>query len=585
MRKGLTLTLTTLAVAFLVTSVFAKGPTIQGVPDVYITQFTALGTTDTCTNVFRYSDALVLMNYVTVGDVTASNSLYWAYALKDVDPANPFAEAPTGNPYLTGTDVHYMIGTQSAIAPASLSEASALATQSVADAASLTFRNIRLSPLSYACDGVPPFAKHPTTLSDPFVEVQEATLFVTDKATSPSTDKVSVVTLFPATGQDYLSGGGPSWTDEKTYTTTSDWSFIALRNVLANSLAAPQVDVVVSPATITQINRTNPGTAVSLGSIQANESGYWYYGQFTSPAQPFAAGRLYRMQFNLTSTATAANQLGDIRLKMNGLTGGPGLAMTELVQAPSQYPTSGGKTYNVYLWPAATGTGTPEVGLLDTGTVGGQTITVAANMVISYIDNTTLIGAVEKKNLTDFNVLDADPNIVNPTPTGDQFVYYDLAYGGCTKPTFSQVPSAPNSSAPELVNAAVVSNTTTKGFSNWETGVGFVSTDAGKLVVAKATVTSNTPVATRIPDLWLAFNGGYGGPMQGVNNNYELRRMANDPLGNGPTASDKDYYVVFDSPVATTYQFMFRSMAEDNGTNGDIRLKALVVTQYDLPLE
>lgn len=171
MRKGFIPTLTALVTALLVTSAMALGPTISNVPDVFIGNQAASGApAEPGTNMFRYSDALVLWDYVTpgvtTGDGSTSDTVYWAWAAKKAD-----LSGGTGgflDPSLAATNVDgivYSIIQENAVTvdPIQPVEAensaawtaeinnyltglgSGLADQSLGSAGSLTFRNIRLS--------------------------------------------------------------------------------------------------------------------------------------------------------------------------------------------------------------------------------------------------------------------------------------------------------------------------------------------------------------------------------------------------------------------------------------------------------
>jgi len=163
MRKGLTVTLMTVAVAMMGLQAMAMAPVISEIPSPIVGD----GIGSTSPNVFVYPDAFNLANYVT-DDYTASPSILWSYwisgtplyRINNVAPLDPGTE----DPVTPGTKA---INTQ------------VLGTELNPDnnPATLTIRNIHLSPIAS------PTAAEPGVTGKLASETQLVTFFASDGTT------------------------------------------------------------------------------------------------------------------------------------------------------------------------------------------------------------------------------------------------------------------------------------------------------------------------------------------------------------------------------------------------------------------
>jgi hypothetical protein len=582
MRKGYTLILSTIAASLLAVSAMAMGPTISGVPDVYITQNTtneAVPDIAADANMFRFSDALSLWDYVTTGsmDANAPEDIYWAYAIKAAD----YATKEAAGSFLTGTAVHYQIGTIDAIAPASTegtaawtAEINAAATQSLADADPLTFRNIRLSPLPDAVPYPAP-TKDPATLPDNVLDFQEASLFVTDGSSTPTKDTVFLITLDGGADKLSMAGPvGPAWTNEKTYSNF---------NETANALPMwdsykLDVNTLGDPASLT-FTKTN--TRLSIVTTVNQGATSWPYGQFAPPgANEFAvdaAGKdkLYRFQANVGSTNANVAQNPMVRLSLNGRTQGPGQASREFSKgsgtgAETNGPTSAAVTpYAVYLWPSATGTFAPTFLVYDDEITRGGTI---------FIDAGATLDSVAKADFTGGTVVadqgaGASAGFVSGTGNGQwsaQAVPFTGIFGYTGSPTFT-------SSITSNLMTLGVTGTVAAGQSGYVKygSSSLFTTQADKLYVVKARVAASTN-AGLVPDLRIFVSRG--------NAVAYLLQSRNNTQNSGPTTTPKDFVCVIetDAKSAGLWDLGLEVIAEP-GQAGNLQISRITVEEYAKP--
>jgi hypothetical protein len=581
MRKGFIPTLTALVSALLVTSAMALGPTISNVPDVFIGNQAASGApAEPGTNVFRYSDALVLWDYVTpgvdTGDGSTSDTLYWAWAAKKAD-----LSGGTGgflDPSLPADNVDgivYSIIQENAvlvdpIQPVETENTAAwtaeinnyltglgagLADQSVGSAGSLTFRNIRLSPLPEAGSYPAPTAN--TGVPAGYYDVQEATLYVSDSATTPNTDTALILTV-EGDSPDYLSGG-PVWAiDDDWRDATTGFTAFLSRGSSTNVTQA----VVIDPPGVTF---TNSGTSFAVTVPATNPTGTYHLALVSQNAlggAPADAATLYRLTSTLSSSnAVAANNPGVI-MGLNGRSTGTGWGFSQFVDGYFLGPQVGiDVDLDGYLWPVAAAAVPAQPWILDQ-TTGGGTITFD-NVSVQSVDPTTLVNAVPLATATTFQRTDG----------GVEWSYFNVAYPGLTNPTWTSSP-ANSASGAELVHTGNTAGSASRqGFAEFGKNAVYTPT-AGKLVVVEFSVSSNATAAAT-PDTWLNTAAG------SFTANLIWTRL--DSPVTGPTATAAPYRVVFEAPSADPFSIAFRAMAEKTTTNGDIRLQDVTVTEYDMP--
>jgi hypothetical protein len=599
MRKGFIPTLTALVTAFLVTSAMALGPTVTDIPDVYIGDNGVAPLTEPFTHVYRYSDAIVLWDYVAheadgtaTGNGSTSDTLYWAWAAKAadlsggtgafLDPGNFVYSIIQGNT-IEGTEIQPLQTPGTAAWTAEINNAlvalgGSLTDHSVAAASALTFRNIRVSPLDQNYSAPSPSPGTPAG----YIDIQEATLFVSDTVTTPGYNAALILTV-ESPSFDALSGGAV-WGLEEDLANTSGFTYLKLSGVVDNFNAAATVET-GPPATggpVTQVTVSNTGTVLSITTPLARPSPtnylYGQYGRNTTAA--LDTSKIYRLQGTVASTAATTSANATWELEINGRANGPGLGYLEFGRNPAGNggPTNGNPgQYSAYLRPLASATAQIVFRVFDDDGTVGSTMS-ASNLDLFGIPAASLVNPVQTLAVTNFSV---DPtNIVPNYPT---WGYYRTNFAGMTLPgTMTGLPGLGGSGA-ELVHTVVVGSSTQKGFAWFHSSGAFTAT-AGKLVVVDFQVSSTSAISSsaKTPDLWLGVSSN------GAGFNAALLSDPTVPdLGNNPTSTPKSYYAIFEA-VAGSYNLWFRCVGEDFGSpfitvNGNIRCSDITVTEYDMP--
>lgn len=274
MRKGLNVTLMTVAVALIGMRAMAMAPTISEIPSPIVSD----GGTGTqanqvwADNNFVYPDALNLAIYVT--DPDGPSPVVWSHA-----QAAPEIYTFNG---VAGLD----LGTEDPTAPG----AKEINTQVLggeqnpdSDAGTVTIRNENLSPLAQDPGPYPDPAGGPGILAS---ETKVVTLFASDGATY---SQAEVVVYTEDDGTDRLSGIGEVWQPVLTETfATHNWRFIQSLvdfGTVTSSEAGAQLCLQVTP---TGLN-----------------DGEWYS---TYPWFDLVDNSVWRLRFNMTTTASAAGQ-------------------------------------------------------------------------------------------------------------------------------------------------------------------------------------------------------------------------------------------------------------------------------------
>jgi len=595
MRKGFTLTLTALATVLLATSALALGPIVQNVPDVYISN---AGETHPFVNMFRYSDALVLWDYVTPGVTSGtgstSNTLYWTWAAKNADYATGLGTGsfldPAADP-TTQNGIHYSIAQEngavvSPIQPTgadivawtpAINSAPGLASHSLNVAGALTFRNIRLSPPPDQASYPAPVAM-PATLPAGVLDFQEATLFVTDGVTSPQkADTALLVTV--DTGNDRLSGG-PSWVPDKVVTDSSSWGAAPF------TLYAPMAGNGVAAVSSTQVTGSNNNTGtIGVNCLQlananwdATHDAYHFGGWLplgstvvgTPAATTFTAGTLYRIQAKVTSSNATVATNSTLNLGFNGRSS-IGYGYTLVNQGAPFGPTSanGGITLNGYLVPAYTGDANLWFGVYDPSAPNNSGNFTFSNIKISHVDLASLVKVADLKSVTTVNASD--------------FTYFGIAYSFFT-PTDAIVPSynhAPTSGSGLLSLTAATTGSPVancRGFGVAQFNNSYYTVqNAGDLIVAKAMLTGS---GASVPDTLLKIqdNGLF------IQGSFYLT-----PNGtSGPDATSKPFYVAIDVPTGlggSGWNVALYTTVDRDNCNGTITMQSLTISEYKQPAE
>jgi len=564
MRKGFILTLTALVTALMVTSAVAMGPTVSGMPDVYI------GPNGDNANTFRYSTALTLWQYVTVGvttgDGSTSDTLYTAWAAKDAD-----FSGGTGS-YLT-SGVNYSIIQENGVEGLLLSpttevgatgwaaeinnglnaEGAGLTDYTVANAGQLTFRNVRLSPLPEEASYPAPVAS--AGMPAGVLDLQEATIYVSDTNTTPGADKILLVTM--QTGDDYLSGGlkFSSFADYSADTT----GFTSFKLANRDSGTTPDTN----PSAVT-LSKT--GTSLSFQTPMTNTpTGYYYYGTYGWVQTTMDETNLYRLQASVSgSNGPSGNP--SILLGFNSR-GDGGYAFTQIT--PSQGPGTTPEAWSAYLAPTKSCTPDLVLGVLDPGDTWGGTV-VMSNIKIDEILLNDVLGSAD-------SIATINSFTVGSTENTTEWYYLDAAADtASTKPTFSHTPTAGGSGSSLLLQAST-SSATNIGYASLNGPGNTFATTSGKLVIIRAKLATSSADSAKLPTAWLnvetaAFQPG-----------MLIERTAG-VAGSGPTTSATDFYLAFEAREATA-KFNFRIIADKAGIAGNVILSEVEAMEVDVPAE
>jgi hypothetical protein len=594
MRKGFTLTLTALATVLLATSALALGPLVQNVPDVFISS--ADETTNV--NMFRYSDALVLWDYVTPGVTSGtgstSHTLYWTWAAKNADYATGLGTGPFLDPATAATDpngIHYSIAQQNGavvdpILPtganivdwtAEINAAPLLASHGLDVAGALTFRNIRLSPPPDLASYPAPVAM-PGTLPAGVLDFQEATLFATDGATSPQATNTNPALLISVdTGVDRLSGG-PSWIPDKVVTSSPavDWGtapFTLYAPMAGNGIAAVASTQVTGTNNLTGTINVNAQQLVNA-NWDASHDAYHFGGWLPlgsaviGTANPFAAGTLYRIQARVASSNATVATNPTLNLGLNAR-GTIGYGYTLVNQAAPFGPTTGGAiTLNGYLVPAVQGDANLWFGVYDPSAPNNSGNITFSNIKISHVDLASLVKVSDRKAVTTVNASD--------------FTYFGIAYSffnaaDAIVPTYNHAPTSGSGllSLTAATTGSPVANC--RGFGVAQFSNYFTVQNAGDLIVAKAMLTGS---GASVPDTLLKIqdNGLF---MQG---SFYLT-----PNGSsGPNATSKAFYVAIDVPAGlggSSWDFALYTTVDRDNCNGTVNMQSLTISEYQQPAE
>jgi hypothetical protein len=595
MRKGFTQTLTALATVLLATSAMALGPLVSNVPDVYISSADEA----THLNLFRYSDALVLWDYVTPGVTTGtgstSDTLYWTWAAKNADYATGLGTGsfldPAADPQ-TQNGIHYSIAQQngtvvSPIQPAGanivewtpdINAAPGLTVQSLDLAGALTFRNIRLSPPPAEDFPTTPTAM-PATLPAGVLDFQEATLFVTDGVTSPQAADTALL-ISVDTGNDRLSGG-PSWVLEKAVTDSSTWGTapFSIYAPMAGQGIAAQV-----PAPGGSVTGTNNNAgSVAVNCTLATNTNWdvthdaYYFGAWNpagsaviGTANPFAAGKLYRIQAQVASGNASVATNPTIYVGLNNRSVG-GYGWTLVNQGAPFGPTTGtgAIAVNGYLVPAVQTDASLWLGVYDPSAPTNNGNITFSGIKISSVDLATLASVSERYAA----------GAVNAT----SFTYFGLPYSffnaaDAITPIFNHTPLS--GSGPAMLSAAITGATPAncRGFATMQFANLFTPGTPGNLLVCKAMMTGTggagvPDVLLRIQDHGLFIQGSYWLTPNGTS---------------GPDTTSKPFYAVVDVGPglgSTPWDFAFYVTVDRNNVNGSVTMNSLAITEYQQPAE
>jgi hypothetical protein len=575
MRKGFILTLTALATTFLVTSAVALGPVVSGVPDVYIGPAAAAGApVEIGTNTFRYSGALTLWDYVipgvSTGDGSGSDTLYQAWAVKDAT-----LSGGTGSylPATPASGVHYSIiqdgnevealfiqptievgdaGWAAEINADLNFQGSALADYALGEAGSLTFRNVRLSPLPEPPGGYPA----PTAvggLPAGILDAQEATLYVSDTNTTPGADKVLLVTV--DTGADTLSGG-LKWTMVTDYSAdTSGFNAFKFKS-----------DGTTFDFTASDLTMTNTGTSLRIQTPVTNSpSTYFYYGEYGVTQAGLVTSNLYRATASITAPGGTSN--ASIMLALNGRgSTGYGLLQTNSGQAGG--PTASASDWSVFLVPVEDGPVQAQFIVFDsTSATGG--LVEASSYQVQSVPLVDLLASASVVQATQTSFTVSSTGFATSTEWG----YFDTPFSANGLPTFSHTP-ANGATGPIIMSGATATLNT--GMASMQGPTNAIPTTVDSLVLVRAKLSTSSSASAVLPTIWMNVENG---PIQGGS------MIQRDIAGtSGPTSTPADYYVVFQAKD-TAAQFNLRILADAASINGNVQMTELEVLEADMPID
>lgn len=598
MRKGLTLSLAATASLLTASAAYAFGPTVAGVPDVYITKNSTVlsgGGAETLSNNYRFEDAFVIDDYitpgVTSGNGSSSDTLYWGYGVR--------ATVGSGSYYASGAaanQILYKIGSPagSAIAPIQIAASpntlawkneinvtNGASLKKVSDFGRLSFYNVALSPLPSVTAGSDPLVTSPTLGAQ-----REATLYVTDLSTTPGADNILIVTNGISTDVDTLSGGGAVFTNEATYTSTTSWGSAFILGTDWNGAGQG----IVGGNAATKASGTNSGTSLQFTTQLDGTgipSGAGLYVQFSTAGVPVTTSKVYRLKASVTSSNTVGSVADPtIIAQLSGGVAGTGY-YTSAGGAFQALTGSTPKVVSAYLWPLADGTASPNIIVFDSFATTGGTITASSLSVQSFnpalLTGTAALYDAGTGAASTFAVASSTTAGSWTIPTTGAFTILNFASGSAVA-NFSVAPSSAGNSATLAINTASSSSTSIQGIASWS-GSNLYTPSAGKLVVVNAVVkTAN--LSNKYPKPWLIVDGSapnFGGA--GL-----LAQSNNDTVfgGGNLTTSGINLRVVYDSFGASANTVTFRGFASVSGTaaalTGDITLVRLTATEYTAPV-
>jgi len=269
MRKGLTKTLMTVAVAIMAMQAMAMAPVILDIPSPVV------GNADSVTpaNGFVYPDAIDLTRYVTDQE-SNSSQIIWSYEI-------------IGTPKYRINNVDSMDtgGGDNPVSPGAKSLNNAVAggeADSDTNPLTITVRNVNLSPII----GDP--GTDPGTTGVVDSETQAVTLYASDQSTYSSKS----IWFYSTSGEiDRLSPGGEEiWHHRGDSPTTAGWNFNSPSGDVTGSNGADGLSFCLT----------------TTMSTTADKVGLWKtpYGPADEATLPLVANSVYRIRLLITSTQT-----------------------------------------------------------------------------------------------------------------------------------------------------------------------------------------------------------------------------------------------------------------------------------------
>jgi hypothetical protein len=620
MRKGFIATLSTMAVLMIATSAPAIGPTVS-FPDnlaVWIGPDDVFGQAETNANVFRYTEGVRLLDYVTLGDAFSTTTC-WLYATRHATDA----DGNTSGTFLSGSDVNYLIGDLDASAPSLvpgadgwtseiLTLAGTAAAQLISDIGNdsvLDFRNIRLNPLPGAADGAGDIYAGTVTANPArselagydaaalsegaisstttaILDMDLVTLYVTDKSSTDSVSSSDFLLVTVDEGPDFSVGAGVSWTLEHSYPDFTDsgntWSLI----LGATDLPGPR------QASIAIANDPNDGIQCEI-DIEAGQITYRspvtqltvtagrtvaMFG-FAQPANTISVtdDKVYRMSASVLSENSMTDLNASLQVGLNARAG-PGFGSYLYGKGASGGPTdTQSRTFEGYLVPVESGSGVlPFIQYVDDdATRGGE-------LFVSDVR----IDSVARADLGTGNVIasfgeNGDATLLETFSTISPSAPLIVGFVSAQTPSYSAADSTDNEIVLDLTQPI---SGTQQGLIAIVAGGAYTASGPDKLVIVDASVSTQTAdTVEQMPGLW-CYSAAPSGMLAAILNerNLDLSSSLGPADQTGRTVS---HAFITQANDGLTYDLNIFLLAAAAGQVGDIRITDIVVTEYDDPMD
>jgi len=368
-------------------------------------------------------------------------------------------------------------------------------------------------------------------------------------------------------GNDTLSGGGPRYATDKDYTgilnatgdawsgfkLVTDWNGPGNGDAGSNALCTFSVSA-------SSVSMTSPVSQ----TLTNGGRGVFQYGQL-APVNNVnvVATKVYRLLTTWSSNNAAGTSDPQVFVRLNGRTTvGMGEFMTVSGTAS---PTTSASTASAFLWPAAAGSATPQLGVIDGSATQGGTFT-ATNIIVDSFDPTKLIGKSDLKDVGN----GASTGFTFGSAAGQFALAGPFSFVGMSNVSFTTT----GTGSTALVLTGSGSASSTQGFAYYGAGSLFTTSASSKLVLVKVNISSST---TGTPAIRLRL----GNAVDGSQPTFWLDRNTDA----GPSATAKDYYVIFESTgSAIAYDFFVDALLDGRtALNGELKVNRITVSEYAKP--
>jgi hypothetical protein len=287
-------------------------------------------------------------------------------------------------------------------------------------------------------------------------------------------------------------------------------------------------------------------------------------------ANPFAAGKLYRIQAQVASGNASVATNPTIYVGLNNRSVG-GYGWTLVNQGAPFGPTTGtgAIAVNGYLVPAVQTDASLWLGVYDPSAPTNNGNITFNGIKLSSVDLATLASVSERYAA-------GAVNATSFTYVGLPYTFYNAA--DAITPIFNHTPLS--GSGPAMLSAAITGATPAncRGFATMQFANLFTPGTPGNLLVCKAMMTGTggagvPDVLLRIQDHGLFIQGSYWLTPNGTS---------------GPDTTSKPFYAVVDVGPglgSTPWDFAFYVTVDRDNVNGSVTLNSLSITEYQQPAE